>query len=310
MYNILITGGFGYIGQVFINLLDKNYKITVIDSLNYNQDVNKIIQKYPKIKFIKGDVRDEKLIKSSTKNIDFIFPLAGLVGAPLCKNKPEEAKEVNEDSIKLLCKIADKDTKIIIPTTNSGYGIGSKNSFCTETSPINPISIYGITKMAAEKLLLKRGNAISLRLATVFGMSPRMRLDLLVNNFCHIALTQKKIEIFEGHFRRNFVHIKDVARAFIFCVENFEKLKNNVYNFGLEEANLTKLELANQIKKYVPEFQITENQFEKDPDQRDYIVSNQKIINTGFKFENSLDQGIKELINEIPKLKNKNFSNV
>ncbi len=310
MYNILITGGFGYIGQVFLNLLDKKHNITVIDSLSYNQDVNKIIKEHSKIKFIKGDVRDEKLIKDFTKKIDFIFPLAGLVGAPLCKSKPQEAKEVNEDSIKLLCKVADKDTKIIIPTTNSGYGIGSKNSFCSETSPINPISVYGITKMAAEKVLLERGNVISLRLATVFGMSPRMRLDLLVNNFCHIALTQKKIEIFEGHFRRNFVHIKDVARAFIFCMENFEKLKDNVYNFGLEEANLTKLDLANQIKKYVPEFQIIENEFEKDPDQRDYIVSNQKIINTGFEFQNSLDQGIRELLKEIPNLKNKNFSNV
>jgi len=307
---ILITGGLGYIGRVLINLLNPNDKIIIMDNLSYNQNPKEIFKNLKNINFIEGDVRDQNLIKKVTKDIDFIIPLAGLVGAPLCKKKPLDAKEINQDSIKMLCKIISKDAKIIIPTTNSGYGIGSKNSFCTEQSPINPISIYGITKMNAEKYVLDKGNSISLRLATVFGLSPRMRLDLLVNNFCYLALTKGKIEIFEGHFRRNFVHINDVARVFLFCMENFSKLKNNVYNFGLEEANLTKLELANKIKKYLPSFQILENEFEKDPDQRDYIVSNKKIMATGFKFRTSLDQGIKELIEEIPKLTQKNFSNI
>ena len=307
---ILVTGGFGYIGQVFINLLNPKDEITLIDNLTFNQNSLNILNKFPNIKFIEGDVRDKDLIKETSKNIDFIFPLAGLVGAPLCKKKPKEAKEVNQDSIKLLCETISTNTKIIIPTTNSGYGVGSKENFCTEDSPIKPISVYGVTKMAAEKYVLDRGNAISLRLATVFGMSPRMRLDLLVNNFCHIALSKGKIDIFEGHFRRNFVHVLDVARAFIFCMENFEKLKNNVFNFGLDDANLTKLDLAKKIKKYVPNFEITENEFEKDPDQRDYIVSNKKILSTGFKFKVGLDEGIKELIIKIPKLPKKSFSNV
>ena len=310
MRKILITGGLGYIGQIFIKLFSPKDKIVLLDNLTFNQDSQNILKKIPNIKFIKGDVRDEDLIKEISKKIDFVFPLAGLVGAPLCKKKPKEAKEVNQDSIKLLCENIPSNTKIIIPTTNSGYGVGSKEDFCTEESPINPISVYGVTKMAAEKYVMDRGNAISLRLATVFGMSPRMRLDLLVNNFCHIAVSKGKIDIFEGHFRRNFVHVTDVARAFIFCMENFDKLKNNVFNFGLDEANLTKLDLAKKIKKYVPNFEITENEFEKDPDQRDYIVSNKKILATGFKFKVGIDEGIQELVKEIPKLPKKSFSNV
>ena len=310
MRKILITGGLGYIGQIFIKLFSPKDKIVLLDNLTFNQDSQNILKKIPNIKFIKGDVRDEDLIKEISKKIDFVFPLAGLVGAPLCKKKPKEAKEVNQDSIKLLCENIPSNAKIIIPTTNSGYGVGSKEDFCTEESPINPISVYGVTKMAAEKYVLDRGNAISLRLATVFGMSPRMRLDLLVNNFCHIAVSKGKIDIFEGHFRRNFVHVTDVARAFIFCMENFDKLKNNVFNFGLDEANLTKLDLAKKIKKYVPNFKITENEFEKDPDQRDYIVSNKKILGTGFKFKVGIEEGIKELVAEIPKLPKKSFSNV
>lgn len=310
MKKILITGGLGYIGQVFLNYLNPKDEITIIDNLTFKQEVEGIMKKFPTIRFVEGDVRDKDLIIEMTKNMDFVFPLAGLVGAPLCKKEPVIAKEVNQDSIKILCESISDNTKIIIPTTNSGYGVGSKEDYCTELSPINPISNYGITKMAAEKYVLDRGNGISLRLATVFGMSSRMRLDLLVNYFCHMAIKRGEIEIFEGHFRRNFVHIIDVARVFVFCMENFDKLKNNVYNFGLEDANLTKLELAYKIKKQVPEFKIIENEFEKDPDQRDYIVSNKKILNTGFKFKVGIDEGIKELVTEIPKLPDKVFSNI
>tara|TARA_A100001388_G_C28774992_1_gene506730 strand:+ start:1351 stop:2283 length:933 start_codon:yes stop_codon:yes gene_type:complete len=292
---ILITGGAGYIGSVLIPiLLEKDFEITVLDNFIFNQPFS---FKNNKLKLIKGDVRDIKLMDKIIKDdFDYIIPLAGLVGAPLCEKKPQEAKDVNETAADYLCKYTDINTKIIVPTSNSGYGIGKKNVFCTEESPLNPISIYGVTKVNAEKLILSRGNSISLRLATVFGISERMRLDLLVNHFVYRALKFKKIEIFEGDFKRNYVSVKDVARVFLFCMENFEKLKNNIYNFGLEDVNLTKIELAEKIKEQIKDFEYILNNNQQDPDKRDYIVSNSKILKTGFKFENSIESGIKELI--------------
>ncbi len=293
--NVLVTGGAGYIGTVLVPmLLEKKLKVTLLDNFLFQQ---KFEIEDKNLKLIRGDVKDYSFVnKILSENFDFIIPLAGLVGAPLCEIKPEEAKEVNENAIDFLCRNANKDTKIIVPTTNSGYGIGKKNIYCTEKSPLNPISVYGITKVNAEKIILSRGNAISLRLATVFGTSPRMRLDLLVNHFVYRALKYKKIEIFEGDFKRNYVSVYDVARAFIYSIDNFERLKDNIFNFGLENVNLTKIELAKKIKDQIPDFEYILNNNKQDPDKRDYIVSNEKILNTGFKFKNTIEAGIRQLI--------------
>jgi len=308
---ILVTGGAGYLGSVLVpKLLKRNYEVTVLDNFLFKQKSTENLKKFKNFNLIEGDVRDLNLLEKIANNFDFIFPLAALVGAPLCDKRPKEAKEVNEDSINYLINILSDNVGLIIPTTNSGYGIGKKDVFCTEESPLNPISIYGSTKVNAEKFVMKRKNSISLRLATVFGMSPRMRIDLLVNYFVYKAIKEKKIEIFEGDFKRNYVHIDDVAEVFLFCVDNFNKLKSNIYNFGIENANLTKTELALKIKKYVPEFQFFKNEFTQDPDKRDYIVSNKKILSTGFKFKWDIDTGIKDLVEKIKELPEGNYTNI
>jgi len=308
---ILVTGGAGYLGSVLVpKLLKRNYEVTVLDNFLFKQKSTENLKKFENFNLIEGDVRDLNLLEKIANNFDFIFPLAALVGAPLCDKRPKEAKEVNEDSINYLINILSDNVGLIIPTTNSGYGIGKKDVYCTEESPLNPISIYGSTKVNAEKFVMKRKNSISLRLATVFGMSPRMRIDLLVNYFVYKAIKEKKIEIFEGDFKRNYVHIDDVAEVFLFCVDNFNKLKSNIYNFGIENANLTKTELALKIKKYVPEFQFFKNEFTQDPDKRDYIVSNKKILSTGFKFKWDIDTGIKDLVEKIKELPEGNYTNI
>ncbi len=310
--NILVTGGAGYIGSVLVPILLKNnFNVTVLDNFLFKQKSLNEIKKDRRLNIIRGDVRDESIIKKLVTKNDIIIPLAALVGAPLCDTKPKEAKEVNLDSIFLLRSILSKNQKVILPVSNSGYGIGKSGEFCTEESPLNPISLYGQTKVQSESIIMERENSISFRLATVFGMSPRMRIDLLVNYFVNKALTEKKIQIFEGHFKRNYVHIKDVANVFLFTIDNFEKMKSNTYNFGLEDANFSKIELAEKIKKYLDNFEIQISEFGKDPDKRDYIVSNKKILSTGYKFIEDLDSGIQELIREIPSLsKNENYSNV
>ena len=308
---ILVTGGAGYLGSVLVpKLLKKNYEITVIDNFLFKQKPAENLKKFKNFSLIEGDVRDLKLLGKIANNFDFIFPLAALVGAPLCDKSPKDAKEVNEDSINYLTNILSDHIGIIIPTTNSGYGIGKKDVFCTEESPLNPISIYGSTKVNAERFVMKRKNSISLRLATVFGMSPRMRVDLLVNYFVYKAIKEKKIEIFEGNFKRNYVHIEDVANAFLFCIDNFQRLKSNIFNFGIEGANLTKTELAIKIKKYIPEFEFSKNEFTQDPDKRDYIVSNKKILDTGFHFQWNIDNGIEDLINKMKELPEGSYTNI
>ena len=232
----------------------------------------------------------------------FIIPLAALVGAPLCDKFPKDTKEINELYIKQLSDFVDEAIKIIMPTTNSGYGVAKKEKICTEKSPLNPISLYGVTKVNAEKIIMKRKNSISLRLATVFGYSERMRLDLLVNTFAYKAIKEKKIEIFEGKFKRNFIYIDDVVNVFVYCIENFDNLKSNIYNFGIEGANLTKIELVEVIKKFVPDFKFIINEFSDDPDKRDYIVSNKKILETGFNFSWDLESAIEQLILDLKKL--------
>ena len=302
MFNekILITGGAGYIGSMLVTkLIEKGYRVTVIDSLQFSKNSLNHLFAHKNFKFIYGDVRNKNLIKKNIKKHNIIIPLAALVGAPLCEKYKKEAKEVNFGSIKYMLKIVSKKQKIIFPTTNSGYGIGQKEKYCDENSPLNPISFYGQTKAEAEKIVLEFENSICFRLATIFGYSYRMRTDLLVNNFVYNALKFKKLKLYEPHFRRNYIHIIDVVRAFIFAIKNFNKLKSNTYNLGLSSANLTKLMLAKKIKKQFKEVKISVIRNRKDPDQRDYFVSNKKIEKKGFKPIISLEEGIAELLNVL-----------
>ena len=294
---ILITGGAGFIGsKLATKLVHLGYKTTVIDILKFDTSSLNHLFFYKNFSFVHGDVRNRFLMKKLLNKNDIIIPLAALVGAPLCEKYKKEAKEINFESVQYMLKIINKRQKIIFPTTNSGYGIGQKGKYCDENSPLNPISFYGKTKADAEKIVLKFKNSICFRLATIFGYSYRMRTDLLVNNFVYKALKYKKLKLYEPHFRRNYIHILDVVRAFIFAIEEFNKLKSNTYNLGLSSANLTKLMLAKKIKKQFKDLKISIIRNRKDPDQRDYFVSNKKIEKKGFKPIVSLDEGIGELL--------------
>jgi len=297
MKKILITGGAGYIGSKLVNkLLDLNYKVTVVDILKFSSKSINHLFNNKNFKFIKGDVRNYKLISKLVKSNEFIIPLAALVGAPLCAKNKREAISTNLESIKLMMKIISRKNKIIYLTTNSGYGIGKINKYCDEESPLNPISLYGRTKVDAEKIIMRFNNSIGFRLATVFGYSYRMRTDLLVNNFVFNAIKYKKLTIYEPHFRRNFIHINDVVDGIIYAIQNFNSLKSNVYNLGLSSANITKHMLAKKIKKQLKYLKIIIVKNRKDPDQRDYYVSNKKIERKGFKAKTSVENGIRELI--------------
>ena len=297
MKNILITGGAGYIGSKLITkLLDLNYNVTVVDALKFSSRSLNHLFGNKKFSFIKGDVRNLKLMKSLVKKNEFIIPLAALVGAPLCEKNKKEAIQVNLNSIKKLMGMLSKNNKIIYLTTNSGYGVGEKNKYCDEKSPLNPVSLYGRTKVDAEKIVMKFKSCIGFRLATVFGFSYRMRTDLLVNNFVFTAIKKKKLTIYEPHFRRNYIHVNDVVDGIIYSINNFNRLKSNVYNLGLSSANLTKLMLAKKIKRQLKFTKIKIVKNKKDPDQRDYYVSNKKIEKKGFKAKINIDDGIKELI--------------
>jgi len=297
MKKVLITGGAGYIGsKLATNLINKNYQVTIIDCLKFSSKSLNHLFSRKNFKFIKADVRNKKLMKSLIKSNDFIIPLAALVGAPLCEKNKKEAIAVNLNSIKFLMKNISKKNKIIYLTTNSGYGIGEKNKYCDETTPLNPISLYGKTKVDAEKIVMKNVNSIGFRLATVFGYSYRMRTDLLVNNFVFKSMTDKKLTIYEPHFRRNYIHINDVVDAVVFSIKNFKRLKSNIYNLGLSTANLTKYKLAQKIKHQLKYLNIKIVKNKKDPDQRDYYVSNRKIEKKGFKAKVRIEDGITELI--------------
>jgi len=308
---LLITGGAGYIGSVLTPyLLAEGHDVTVLDTFMFGQATLLDCCKYEGFRVIRGDCRDETLVKSLIAHADAIVPLAALVGAPLCKNDEIGARTINQEAVELICRLASPSQWVLMPVTNSGYGIGEAGKFCTEDSPLRPLSLYGTTKVAAEEAVLKRTNSLTFRLATVFGLSPRMRVDLLVNDFVHRAVTDRAVVIFEGHFKRNFIHIQDVARAFSFALQNFERMKGRAYNAGLEEANLSKLELCAVIKKHVPAFAYLEAPVGEDPDKRDYIVSNQRLLATGFRTQWDLDRGIRELIKGYAILRNSRFSNV
>ena len=309
--SLLITGGAGYLGSILVpELLRLGHRVTVVDSFLYNQTSLLDCCNDPKLTVIRGDVRDARLIKPLVAKADVLIPLACLVGAPLCAQKPLEARSINLDAITMLIDATSASQKVISPTTNSGYGIGQEGVFCTEETPMRPVSLYGTLKVELDQHLLASGHAISLRLATVCGISPRMRLDLLVNDFTYRAVNDRFIVLFEAHFKRNYIHVRDVTRAFIHAMDHFGAMKNQAYNVGLSEANLSKMELCLEIKKQVPEFTIMESEIGKDPDQRNYIVSNDKIEATGYKPQVGLQACIAELIKGFQIIRRNQFSNI
>ena len=309
--NILVTGGAGYLGSMIIpELLSLGHKVTVLDNFMFKQNPLAHVCANPEFDVIRGDARDESLIKGAIKDVDVVIPLAALVGAPLCNNDLLGTTSINRDAVIMLTKLLSKDQRILMPITNSGYGIGEKGKLCTEESPLNPISLYGTTKVEAEAAVLERGNAISFRLATVFGMAPRFRLDLLVNDFVYRAVHDRAVVLFEADFKRNYIHIRDVARAFIHGLDNFETMKNEAYNVGLSDANLSKRELCEKIHEHIPSFVFMEAPIGEDPDKRDYIVSNEKIEATGYMPQHSLDMGIRELIKGYRMIRNAQYGNV
>lgn len=294
---IFITGGAGYLGSVITNkFLDSGHKVTVLDKLIFNQTSLLQFTSNPNFKFIYGDVRNEDLLKKLCEEHDVIIPLAAIVGFPACAADPKLAKEINFQQILNIVKFTKGEKKILYPNTNSGYGVAKGETVCTEESPLNPISVYGQTKCDAENFLRVSSDAIIFRLATVFGVSPRMRTDLLVNDFTYKAITDKYIVVFEKTFKRNFIHIEDVASAFLFMFENYDTYKNEVFNVGLSNANLNKQELLEKIQVHVPDFAVSYNDYYEDPDKRDYIVSNEKIECAGWQPKWDLDMGIKQLI--------------
>lgn len=309
--HILVTGGAGYLGSIMVPaFLDAGYRVTVLDNFMFKQNPLAHVCANPDFNVVRGDARDEAVMKPLLKDADVVIPLAALVGAPLCNNDLIGTVTINRDAVIMLTKQLSADQRILMPITNSGYGIGEKGKFCTEETPLRPISLYGTTKVEAEAAALERGNAISFRLATVFGMAPRFRLDLLVNDFVYRAVNDRAVVLFEADFKRNYIHIRDVANAFLHGLANFDTMKNEPYNVGLSDANLSKRELCEKIREHVPEFVFMEAPIGEDPDKRDYIVSNEKIEATGFMPAHSLDDGIRELIKGYTMVKNSMYGNV
>lgn len=294
---VLITGGAGYIGAVLCpRLLDAGLRVTVLDRLLYRQPSLLACCGRPGFEFVRGDVRDEGLVRTLLGDADAVIPLAAIVGAPACDRDPWTATSVNLEAVRLLERLRSPSQLVVFPTTNSGYGTRSGERHCTEETPLEPISQYGRDKAEAEALLLAGGGAVTFRLATVFGASPRMRLDLMVNHFTWTAATQGYIVLFEEHFRRNFVHVRDVAEAFLFALRNPDRLRGRCFNLGLDAANMTKLELAMKVKEQVPSFMVTCSPVGTDPDRRDYVVSNQRLREAGFEASISIQDGIRELL--------------
>jgi nucleoside-diphosphate-sugar epimerase len=295
---LLVTGGAGYLGSVLVpRLLDDGHAVTVIDNFMYQQASLLDCCHHPGLTIVRGDARDRRLVAEHLKRAEAVLPLACLTGAPLCDRDPVGATSVNLEAVTLLLELRSVHQAIVFPTTNSGYGVGEVGLLCTEETPLRPISLYGRLKVEAEQRLLAAPNTLTLRLATVFGISPRMRLDLLVNDFTYRAVTDGFVVLFEGHFTRNYIHVRDVARAFLHCLDNFDRMKGEPYNVGLDEANLSKRELCQEIRRQVPGFYWVEAEVGRDPDQRNYVVSNARIERTGFKPVVPLPAGIAELIN-------------
>ena len=310
-HRVLVTGGAGYIGSVLVpHLLTAGHQVTVLDTFKSGETELASACAYPTFRPVKGDVRDARVLDRLVPEHDVIIPLAALVGAPLCKQDEIGATTINRDAIKRLVELTSPDQRVVYPTTNSGYGIGQPGVFCTEETPMHPISLYGTTKVEAEETVLGRGNGVSLRLATVFGMSPRMRLDLLVNDFTHRAVTDRAVVVFEGHFKRNYIHIRDVVKGFVHAMSNFDAMRGEAYNLGISDANLSKIELCERIKEQVPSFVYLEAPIGEDPDKRNYIVSNAKLEATGWTPDWTLEAGIAELLRGYVMLRNGRFANI
>ena len=308
---VFVTGAAGYLGSILVPaLLTSGFRVTALDTYERGDTTLAALAANPHFEPVRGDARDEALVKELVSRADLVIPLAALVGAPLCKQDPIAAQTTNRDAILMLLKHMSRQQRIIYPTTNSGYGIGQQGVFCTEETPLNPISLYGVTKVEAEKAILDRGDGITLRLATVFGMAPRMRIDLLVNDFTWRAATDRAVVIFEGHAKRNYIHVRDVAKAFLHAIDQYERMNGNAYNVGLSSANLSKVELCMKIKEQVPHFVWAEAAIGEDPDKRDYIVSNQKIEKTGWTPDHTLELGIAELLRGYRMIRNGRYSNV
>ncbi len=311
LYNILVTGGAGYIGSTLVpDLLADGHKVTVLDNFMYGEASLNHVCHYSNFSVVKGDSRLEPTIAPLIRQADVIIPLAALVGAPLCAQDPIGARTVNHDAITKMLRLVSRDQMILMPTTNSAYGSGGQNNFCTEESPLRPVSLYAIEKVEVEKELMQHPSAISFRLATVFGMSPRMRIDLLVNDFTYRAVKDRAVVLFEGHFKRNYIHVRDVSRAFRHGLANHATMKGEVYNVGLSNGNVSKAELCEIIRKHIPQFTYIEAPVGFDPDQRNYVVSNEKVEKAGFIPQFSLDTGIKELIKGFSMLRNTRYGNV
>lgn len=308
---ILVTGGAGYIGSVLVpNLLDQGHEVTVIDNFIFKQTSLASSIRKENLHLVFGDVRDEALMKPLLAKADLIIPLAAIVGAPACDSDPVAAQSINKDSILWLLKHLSFNQRIIMPTTNSAYGSGDENNYCDETSPLNPLSLYARDKVTVEKELMRHPGATSFRLATVFGISPRMRLDLLVNNFAYRAVTDGFVVVFEGHFKRNYIHVLDVVQAFNLAISNEKDFAGEIFNVGLSEANISKIELCREIQYVVPNFTYLEAALGKDPDQRNYVVSNEKIEQLGFNPKVSLKSGLQELVKGLEMFNHKPFTNI
>jgi len=311
MEKILITGGAGYLGSILTPLLLNNgYEVTVLDNFYFSQNSLLECCANPVFRIIRGDARDKDILVRAMADKDFILPLAALVGFPLCDKDRIAARSTNADALKLLVSLRKPGQRIIFPCTNSGYGLGAGETFCTEDSPIQPISLYGITKMEAEKTVLEAGASLTFRFATLFGASPRMRTDLLLNDFVYRAVFDSTVVIFEGAFKRNFLHVRDAAGAFLFAIQHFDEMKGRQYNCGLTSANLSKIEVCEKIKEHIPSFVYIEAPVGEDPDKRNYVVSNARIEATGWKAAYSLDDGIEELIMAYAIIKNNRYSNI
>ncbi|MDH5307783.1 MAG: NAD(P)-dependent oxidoreductase [Myxococcales bacterium] len=311
MERVLITGGAGYIGSVLVGeLLRAGYAVRVLDNFLFGQTSLLEWVHDERLRIVRGDARDANLLRELARDADAVIPLACLTGAPLCDRDPAAAQTVILDALDSLLGLLGREQRVLYPTTNSGYGIGQQGIHCDEQSPLRPVSLYGRLKVEAERRILARGHGVTFRLATAFGVSPRMRLDLLVNDFTWRAVTDRFVVLFEAHNKRNFIHVRDIARAFLHGLSHYDAMSGEAYNVGLDDANLSKLELCEVIRREVPEFVWFEAAVGEDPDKRNYIVSNEKIGRAGFKPQMSLQQGIAELVRGFPALRQGHFSNV